>query len=330
MMISLILSFAFGWGPFASANNNQTPDLTPILPNSDLPFKVRLVQLKDDDGNNFLIPNGIQANVIGTYKGKWLLFDGRTNGLHGFNNNPNNFPLQDQNRVVYVVDPIRKKVFFRSLVDPSSGLTQDQIDSLSVTSPEYNQVGRTLYVAGGYGFRNSIKGFTTFDILSAIDVPGLMQWVVAPLKGDTAAMHIRQIADPIFKITGGDMHKLGKKQPTLLLLGQDFEGVYQIGHSTQVYSEQVRRFQIINDQKGLQIKILPSKPSKPDPNFRRRDLNIVPIISKDSTGKLLRELVALSGVFTPDVGIWTVPITIAADGSRKWPILLILIHLSRE
>lgn len=293
---------------------NQTAELSPIRLNRDLPFRICIELDKDQNCNNFLLPNGVQGYALGRFEGKWLILDGRTNGLHGFSDTQENFPPQKQNRVVYVVDPDRKQVFFRSLDEPDSGLTQDQIDSLSVTSPEYDQVGSTLYITGGYGFRNSINDFTTFDVLTAIDIPGLIQWVIGRPTGETASQHIRQISDPIFQITGGDMHKLGKNKPTLLVLGHDFEGEYFQGVAIQVYSEQVRRFHILDDGVNLSVQILPSKPLLPDPNFRRRDLNIVPVISKDAHGKLVPALVALSGVFTPSTGIWTVPVQITADG----------------
>jgi hypothetical protein len=52
----------------------------------------------------------------------------------------------------------------------------------------------------------------------------------------------------------------------------------------------------------------------PNPNYRRRDLNVVPIMQK--AGRALQQAyVALSGVFTLDSGIWTVPVQINADGT---------------
>jgi hypothetical protein len=236
--------------------------------------------------------------------------------MHGFDpsdDGSNNFPPQEQNTMIYVVDPICKKVYCRSLDDPESGLTQDQIDSLSTTSPQYNQEGSTLYIVGGYGFRHSIEDYTTFEFLSALDIPGLMRWVICEPEGESAQQHIRQITDPIFKITGGEMSKLGKCMPTLLALGQDFEGAYFSESSVQTYSNQVRRFYIHDDGVNLSVEILLSLPLSPDPNLRRRDLNVVPMV-KAHKGKLIPELVALSGVFTENDGIWTVPVSISACG----------------
>jgi hypothetical protein len=234
--------------------------------------------------------------------------------LHGFNQDSNNFPPQAQNQVVYVVDPKRRVVASRSLASPVSGLTQDQIDSLSVTDAQFYQSGNTLYLTGGYGFRNSIQDFTTFDILTAIDIPGLIHWVAHPLKKGTAAQHIRQISDPIFRVTGGAMFQLSQQDPTLLVFGQDFEGAYFSDHSLQIYTRQVRRFKIDDDGKHLNVKILSS--TMPDESFRRRDLNIVPVIKGlTHQGKWRYGLVALSGVFTITGGAWTVPVNITSRGT---------------
>lgn len=292
--------------------DNQTPDISPIFPGQDLPFRVRIKLLKEKKGNLFLLPNGLQSYNLGVYEGKWLLINGRTNGLHGFNDDSNNFPPQSQNRTLYVIDPEQRTVVFRSLVISESGLTQDQIDSLSVTSAQSYQSGRTLYITGGYGFRTSINDFTTFDILTAIDIPGLIHWVTHPGKKGTAAEHIRQITDPVFKVTGGKMFQLGKKNPTLLVFGQDFEGAYFSDESVQIYTKQVRRFKIRDDGSHLSVKILSSTPQ--DENFRRRDLNVVPIIRQHSHGNFRYGLAALSGVFTLSGGAWTVPVTITAHG----------------
>lgn len=304
------LATLLNWISFVSAAN-QTPDVSPIYPGQDLPFRVR-IELVGKNKNEFLLPTGIQSFVYGVHKDKWLLIDGRINGLHGFNDDPNNFPPQAQNRTLYVVDPKKKTVVSRSLTDPRSGLTEDQIDSLSVTATQFYQEGNTLYITGGYGFRNSINNYTTFDVLTAIDVSGLMHWVTHPKEEKTAAQYIRQISDPVFQITGGDMHKLGKNDPTLLVFGQDFEGAYFTAGFTQVYSRQVRRFNILDDGSHLGVEVLPTTPI--DENFRRRDLNIVPVIGRHSHGKLHYGLVALSGVFTLSEGAWTVPVTITADG----------------
>lgn len=302
-----VFALALSWISFASADN-QTPTITPIRSDKNLPFRVKIEKA------NFSLPTGLQSYVSAIYKDKWLILAGRTSGLHGFEDNTNNFPPDAQNTTVYVVNPFTGKVSSRSLSEKFSGLTQHQIDLLSVTAAQAYQSESTLYITGGYGVESDTGKFTTKPYLTAIDVPGLIQWVERTCPCDTAAEHIRHIYDPIFQVTGGYMNQVGHN-PTLLIVGQDFEGFYHDSSdpATQVYTEQVRRFRIFDDGCHLSFAPLPSLPVTPDPNLRRRDLNVVPVVRNDN-GQLIESFVALSGVFTPTDGIWTVPVEVTADG----------------
>jgi hypothetical protein len=282
---------------------NQTPDVTPILPEDSLPLRITIQQA------DFSLPSGVQSFVAGRSDGRWLILAGRINGLHGFNNDNNNFPPNQQNTTVFVVDPLQKTVATRSLTDLGSGLMQSQVDLLSVTSAQSYQLGSTLYMTGGYGVDTASGNFTTKDALTAIDVPALMQWVVNASPGDTAAQHIRQIHDPVFQVTGGAM-KLGAGGVTMLIFGQNFVGAY-VGSANGTYTEQVRRFRIVDDGVNLSVVPLGALPALPDPNYRRRDLDVVPLIRDGNDAGWA----ALSGVFTPDNGVWTVPVDIAGDGT---------------
>jgi len=287
---------------------NQTPTLSPVLINANLPknkqlpFQIKIEQI------DFQLPVGIQTGASGVYKNKWLFLAGRINGLHGFDSSNNNFPKNKQNFDIYVVDINEKTVESRSLHDPQSGLTKEQIETLAVTAPQYYQNGNTLYMTGGYGADNT-GSFSTKPILTAMNVPGLMDWVINKNTSQTASQFIRQISNPIFKVTGGIMNQVGNN-PTLLMLGQNFQGPYN-DTSNGIYTEQVRKFFIIDDGVNLSVNILP--PSTPDENYRRRDLNIVPIVKKVNNQNVFG-YVALAGVFTPGSGIWTVPIEITSDG----------------
>lgn len=299
-----LVFLALGWISHLSGDA-QTATLSPVVAaDGHLPFHIQL------ELETFTLPNGIHSGVEGVYDGKWLLLAGRTNGMHSFDPT-NNFPAQKQNDTVYVVDPIGGKVFSRSLKDKSSGLTQQQIDLLSVTAPQGYQSNATLYMTGGYGINSSTGLFSTKDTLTAINIPGLMHWVVHPFKGETAAQYIRQISNPIFKVTGGYMAQIGKG-PTLLVFGQDFEGEYT-DDSDGKYTKEIRRFNIIDDGENLAVEVKESLPKAKDPNYRRRDLTVVPIVQRKE-GRLVGELVAFSGVFTPSVGVWTVPVEINANG----------------
>lgn len=299
--------FAIGacFGLYGS-NPNQTPETSPILPQTDVPFTLQIKQA------NFSLPNGVHSGVAAISDGKWIYLAGRTNGLHGFNDN-NNFPPSAQNTVIYVVEPRTGTVYSRDLTDPLSGLTQSQIDSLSVTSPQSYQKGDTLYITGGYGLDSKSEQLITFPVLTAINIPKLMHWVVEPTPGETAAPSIRQMQDPVFQVTGGDMFL--SEGLTLLIMGQNFTGEYT-PNTTGDYTNQVRRFKIIDSGNALSIKL--KDPTPINPNLRRRDLNVVPIIQQ-VIEVTIPSFVALSGVFTPDVGIWTVPVLINYKGTPKMP-----------
>ena len=305
-----LLMVGIGWCASISADN-QTPTVSKVHSDHSLPFRIRLEKA------DFKLPVGVQTYIHGMHHDKWLIITGRVDGLHGFvENSTNNFPAKLQNTTLFVIDPIKKKTFTRSLLDPQSGLTQEQVDLLSVTAAQGYQSGKTLYITGGYGIDSSTGVPDTKNALTAIDIPGLIHWVTNPSPGETAAEHIRQIFDDIFKVTGGYMNQIGD-HPTLLIMGHEFNGFYgdptQQPPEFQQYTEQVRRFYIHDDGVNLSFTPKSSLPLIPDPNYHRRDLNVVPVVRKMNK-KLKNSFVALSGVFTLTTGVWTVPVEITSRG----------------
>lgn len=298
---SCLLICAFFATASASANikDNQTADLSPVLPATGLPFQIKIEQV------NFQLPVGIHSGVYGKYKGLWIFIAGRTNGLHGFDPGTS-FPPDAQNKTVYVVNPLTGVTTSRSLEDASSGLTQEQINTLSVTSPEGYQEGNTLYMAGGYQFDSDTSTYKTQPVLTAINLSGIVDWVMHPENtNNSVAQNIQQIYNSEFQVTGGKMLKLGSL--TQLVFGQDMEGPYTVASNGQ-YTKQVRRFQIKNTGQ-LAVDIESAMPETQDPNFRRRDLNVVPTLL-NKNGRLQYGLIAFSGVFTTTSGVWTVPVVI--------------------
>ncbi len=282
-----------------SEGANQTPDTTPILSEDLLPFTIAIEEVP------YQLPSGIHSGASGTYRNQWVIITGRTNGMHSFGADP--FPPSQQNTDAYVIDLEKQVTYSRSLADSSSGLTQQQIDQLSVTSPEYCQRGKTLYICGGYGVDTATNQFGTKQTLTAIDLPKFIKWVKTG-KGSAAAA-IRQTSHPWMQVTGGYMAIYNNHLQGMLIFGQNFDGVYTPASNGQ-YTQQVRNFQIIDTGKTLSVQ--ERKSEAPNDPYRRRDLNVVPIIKRGKPG-----YVALSGVFTTSVGIWTVPVTISLDGSTK-------------
>lgn len=291
------------------SGQNQTATITPIQSPDSLPFTVSIEQA------GFQLPNGWHSGIFGVHKGKWVLLAGRTNGLHGFDNNNTNFPPSSQNQEVYVIDPALGKVWNRSLTDPSAKLSQAEIDSLSVTSPQFFQSGKTVYMCGGYGVDSTTGNFSTKPLLSAIDLPDLIRWVQAKNPKYSLKNAIRQTSHPILQVTGGEMFAVDKNLNTLLIFGQNFKGFYVPGSNGE-YTNQVRRFRIRDTGKNLSIIVKTAE--DPNENYRRRDLNIVPVIQKTQHG-YRKTFVALSGVFTETDGAWTVPVTIYRSGRTEMP-----------
>ncbi len=280
--------------------DNQTNTLSPIYPESLLPFTIIIEQM------NFQLPVGLHSGMIGIYKGLWIFIAGRTNGLHGFGADP--FPVAAQNTMIYVVNPASGTIFSRSL--HTSDLTQQQIDSLSVTSPQGYQDNNTLYMTGGYGIDTLTGAFTTKPILTAFNLPGIVKWTMGDNSKQLSA-YIQQIIHPMFQITGGEMLKLGNVSQ--LVFGQNQDGVYNPADSG-IYSEQIRRFQISNVNGQLFANFYPSLPTLPDPNYRRRDLNVMPAIFSVNN-RLQYGMIAYAGVFTETTGVWTVPVVMDQNGT---------------
>ena len=289
-----------GWSLAGSASaSNQTDTVSPVYSGSGLPFRV---EVREVGFGSAVIPT-LHSYAAGEHDGKWVLVGGRTNGIHGFENSGGlNFPQEYRNREVWVIDPETQQTWSRALDDLSdSGLTTAQVDYLSTTNNQFMQVGDRLYMTGGY------TGSRTHNVLSAIDLPGLVDWVVND-TGD-AASHMRFATDSAFQVTGGAMYEIEGR--THLVFGQNFTGGYVPG-KTGAYTNQVRSFDIVDD--GNTLSIANYSETTPAPEYHRRDLNVYPVLRPDGNGGVDTELVVLSGVFTPTVGAWTVPVEIDAAG----------------
>jgi hypothetical protein len=289
---------------------HQTSTFTPVQLGSALPYRIAVHEYDFGSGQ---LP-GLHSYAAAQYGGKWIMLAGRTNGIHNLDQaGEGSFPEESQNRDVWVIDPVAKQSWHRSLgdptmagVDPASGLTPMQIASLTPTNNEFTQVGNTLYMAGGYGL-DPTGAFTTFDTLTAINLPGLVDWVTT--GNGHAINHIRQVTHSDASVTGGAMYEMGGRMH--IVFGQDFEGPYS-PRSDGAYTRQVRSFDIVDD--GTTLAISNISQTAPASDYRRRDLNVVPVLRPDGVGGATEGLVALAGVFTSGFGTWTVPIVISADG----------------
>ena len=72
----------------------------------------------------------------------------------------------------------------------------------------FHQDGSTLFVIGGYAFSTSVNDHITFDKLTSVDVPNLINAIIA---GNPITSYFKQIANPIFQNTGGQLGKIGNE-----------------------------------------------------------------------------------------------------------------------
>ena len=304
---ALCLTLALVGAPIAAYADNQTPTVSNVsLDTSALPYAVTL-QRVDTEGK---LPT-LQSFATGTDGGLWILIGGRTNGLHDFTNDPlKNFPPSDQNRKIWVIDPQKWKVWSRRLDD--SQLNQNQIDELSTTATESVQVGDTLYVIGGYGYSKKVEDFRTQAVMTAFDVKKLVDWVKRDSNKGLEKI-IRQVRDSLLRVTGGQLAVIDGR--FILAFGQNFKGGYGDPDSVkQVYTGQVRSFDVVETGNTLNVRNVRTNPSQPNrTKYRRRDYNMLPFIDT-SGGRNKPALTAYAGVFTKTNGVYTVPVEIDAKG----------------
>jgi len=230
---------------------------------------------------------GLQSFAFGQDNGKWLIVGGRLDGLH--RRQPfASFDQEGHNTQIIVVDPITKQKW----TSPLTSLSTEIQDQLSSTNMEFYQEGKYLYLFGGYGYSPTFDDHFTYSRLTAIDVPSVIHAVINNI---TLVPHFRQIIDPQFQITGGQLEKINNI--LYLIGGQKFMGLYNpMGPDhgpgfTQEYSNQIRKFLINDNGDKIKIQHLPSITDTAQ--LHRRDFNVVAQIFPDG-----REgLTAFSGVF---------------------------------
>ena len=245
------------------------------------PFSIRLEPMEMTD-----MP-ALQSFAYANWQGKWLLIGGRKDGLH--RRQPfAGFDEEGQNKYIYVVDPVTKKVWKQSLEKFPASIAEQ----FKSTNLEFCQTGDRLVLAGGYGFSKSSDEHITYPYLTIIKVDHLINAIVnaQPLKDV-----IVQITDQRMAVTGGRLAKVGD---TLLLSGgHRFDGSYNpVGPDhgpgfTQQYTNEIRKFSIEYEN---DIPVIKNYTAIHDSiNLHRRDYNLVPqVFAGDELGYTM-----FSGVF---------------------------------
>lgn len=294
--------------PLSSNAQHQSDSFSLPHVGGTLPYSV---EIKEVSFAPAAIPN-IHSIAAAEWEGQWVIIAGRTNGLHGMTGR-NPFDPAYENQEIWVIDPRTKSSWRKSLEDSTAaGLSQSQVDSLSAVNTEFYQDGSRLIVVGGYGFSRSAGTYVTYDTLSLIDLPGIVAWIKAPTgqENSLAADHIEQIHSNYFQVTGGGLERIGSEYQ--LVFGQDYQGSYRPMFDG-AYTKQIRRFQL-DLSNGLQSPVSTRIATTPEDAFRRRDVNILTILDRKGVGEFEEKTLVLSGVFTPEVGVWTAPVIVSEGG----------------
>ncbi len=215
---------------------------------------------------------GLHSYAFGQHNSKWLIIGGRKDGIHA--RQPfNAFPNSQNNTDIYVVDVATNQLWSASVNTLPTGL-KEQLQS---TNMNFYQDQDALYIIGGYGFSTSANDHKTFANLTAIDVPGVINAIVA---GTSITSYFKQISNDNFAITGG---QLGKIESTFYLIGgHRFDGRYNPMNNptfTQTYSNQIRKFSIDNTTSTLSVS---NYQAITDPiHLHRRDYNLLPQVFPD-------------------------------------------------
>ena len=233
---------------------------------------------------------GLQAYAFGQHNGKWLVIGGRLDGLH--RRQPfAAFDVAGNNNQLIVIDPLSQQKWTAPLTSLPVAL-QEQSSS---TNMEFHQEGNYLYIIGGYGYNTASAARKTFDNLTAVDVPSVIN---AIMSGTSFTSYFRQISDAQFAVTGGHLKKINNT--FYLIGGNKFDGNYNpMGNPTytQVYTDAIRKFNLSDD--GTTITITHLTTITDATNLHRRDYNAVAqILPNGAEG-----ITAFSGVFQPTVNL---------------------------
>jgi hypothetical protein len=215
---------------------------------------------------------GLHSFAFGQSDGKWLIVGGRLDGLHA--RQPfNAFPASNNNTSLYVVDKNTQESWSVSLNSLPVGI-KEQLQS---TNLNFHQDDATLYIVGGYAFSATANDHITFDKLTAIDVPGLINAII---NQESIGSYFKQISNSTFAIAGGQLGKIGDVY--FLVGGHKFDGRYNpMGNPTyvQTYSNQIRKFTI--DNSGSQLSFTLVEQLTDPIHLHRRDYNLVPQVFPD-------------------------------------------------
>lgn len=267
-----------------------------VFSQTDFPYDVVLTPITISN-----LP-GLHSYAFAQNDGKWLIIGGRKDGIHA--RQPfNAFPNSNNNTDIYVVDIANQQSWSVSL----NSLSNEIKEQLQSTNMNFYQDENTLYIIGGYAFSATANDHITFNKLTAIDVPNLINAIIANAP---ITSYFKQTSDDVFAITGGQLGKIGTD--FYLVGGHRFDGRYNPMNNptfTQTYSNQIRKFTI--DNSGTQLNFSNYTTITDPVHLRRRDYNLLPqVFPNGELGYTIS-----SGVFQADVDLpFLYPVDIKSSG----------------
>ncbi len=232
-----------------------------VLAQNTFPYNVQLTPITIAN-----LP-GLHSYAFAQHNGKWLIFGGRKDGIHA--RQPfNSFPENQNNTDIYVID-VNTQQFWTASLNVLPTTIKEQLQS---TNMNFHQDGDTLYIIGGYAFSATANDHITFDKLTSVDVPNLINAIVT---GNPITSYFKQISDPIFQNSGGQLGKIGNE--FYLVGGQIFTGRYNPMNNptfVQTYLSKIQKFTI--DNSGTQLSFSNYSAVTDVVNLHRRDYNLVP------------------------------------------------------
>jgi hypothetical protein len=245
---------------------------------------------------------GLHSYAFAQHNGKWLVVGGRKDGVHARQPN-SSFPSLQNNTDIYVIDIATQQFWSASVNTLATGL-KEQLQS---TNMNFHQDGNALFIIGGYAFSASANNHITFDKLTAVDVPNLINAVIG---GNTITPYFKQITDPVFQNSGGQLGKIGND--FYLVGGQIFTGRYNPGGGpsyVQTYKTMFQKFTI--DNSGTQLSFGNYAAVSDAVHLRRRDYNLVPQVFPDGE----EGYTVSSGVFQANAALpFLYPVDIKTSG----------------
>lgn len=298
---------------------------------TDAPFSVSVT----DASGSFPGLPALQSFVLATSSdnSKWLMFAGRTNGMHDFSDyEEGGFPIADFNDQIYVYDLGSKSATSM----PVSDIEGDVSHMFKATNLQHFQSDNDLYITGGYGENEEaaptsyLERWSTYDYMAHIDVDAMISAVENANVDDLNNSFIYGQNEGA-QATGGELYKMGEY--FYLTGGHVYKGIFSTKTdktvtSSQVYLDAVHRFKLSNDNGTLELSDLTKITdglADDATQFRRRDLPVTPAIQL-TTGGITESVTMYAGVFTsPNNTVpglqpnenWEWPIYIMNDGSYQ-------------